>query len=300
MVGRGPRRGRSVLSSDVVGRPGRRGRLHRPVGEHGAGRRGRRAGRPLPDVDRHPGRALLPRGHRRPAAGYAPLAAARPGSAAPAGSRRRRRRPGRPHAAPRARRARGGSGGALVPRAGRLPDDALHRQGRGHPRVDERRLADRQPPPRPAGLRPDARAPRRRRRDPSCRRWSRPDRSSGRCSPRSRPSSESPRARRSSPAARTCTPRRSAPARCDEGEPHLTDQHHLVDHAPGPVQEDRRDPPDRHRPRAGLEPLPRGQQPGDGRPLPALAAERLPHGRAGELRAADRAGGDGAARLRTA
>ena len=46
--------------------------------------------------------------------------------------------------------------GPVVPRAGRLPVHALHRGGRGRPRVDGRGLAHRQPPARAPRLRPRA------------------------------------------------------------------------------------------------------------------------------------------------
>ncbi len=59
---------------------------------------------------------------------------------------------------------------SLVPRAGRLPDHAVHRAGGGDPRLDERRLADRQPAPRPARLRLGARRAGPASTRPSCRR----------------------------------------------------------------------------------------------------------------------------------
>ncbi len=49
--------------------------------------------------------------------------------------------------------------GPMVPRARRLPVHVLHRAAGGVPCVDGRRLADRQPPPRRAGLRPGAGGP---------------------------------------------------------------------------------------------------------------------------------------------
>ena len=47
----------------------------------------------------------------------------------------------------------------LVPRARRLPLDALHRSRRGHARLDDRRVAHRQPPSRASRLRPGAGRP---------------------------------------------------------------------------------------------------------------------------------------------
>ena len=63
-------------------------------------------------------------------------------------------RPDRPHAPPRARRARDRPGGPLVPRAGRLPVDALHGEGLGHAGLDGRGVAHRQPGRRSARIRP--------------------------------------------------------------------------------------------------------------------------------------------------
>ena len=69
------------------------------------------------------------------------------------------------------------------------------------------------------------------------------------------------------------------------------DQHHLVDLAAVPAQEDRRAPFDRDRPGARLEQLPRREQPRGRWALPALAARQLHPRRARRVRAADRAGG---------
>ena len=91
---------RKALASGDVPAERRGGReLHRPVGEHGARRRRRRAGRRLHHVDGH----IAASGYARqriggPVAGYAPRALAVLG---PADRRRavaRRRRPDRPHA----------------------------------------------------------------------------------------------------------------------------------------------------------------------------------------------------------
>ena len=148
---------RSVLKGDS-GRAGRRGLLHRPVGEHRSRRRGGRAGRPLRDVARHPRRAALARASiGGPLMGYSPRALATwirhtGGVPSPFGGDPVSHMLHLERDEPDDRRGR-----ALVPGAGRLPDHAVHRTGGGDPRLDERRLADRQPAPRPAGLRPDAR-----------------------------------------------------------------------------------------------------------------------------------------------
>ena len=59
----------------------------------------------------------------------------------------------RPHALPPARVPRGAGQGPVAAGARRLPDDALHGRAGGDPRVDDRRLAHRQPVADHAGLR---------------------------------------------------------------------------------------------------------------------------------------------------
>ena len=201
-----------------------------------------------------------------------------------------RRRPRQPHAPSGARRARGRCGGALVPGAGRLSDHALHRPGGCEPCLDERRLAHGQPAPRPARVRPCARAqdgPRSEQAAAAGR-----DRHADR-----RRSSRGRRRSRHQPrgAGRHRHPRPAlgcARLRCDRrGRAPHDDQHHLLDLAALSAQEDRPDALDRDRPGSRLAQLPGRQQPRGRRPLPALAARELHRRRAGRLRAPDRVGG---------
>ena len=206
------RRGRpraGIAEGGVDGAARRRGRVTGqwastvPVDEAGA------PGRRVPDVEGH-------RGAGTPASSVSagPSRATRrarspPGCGAPAASPSHRRRPDRPHAAPRPRPARGRGRGALVPRAGRLPDDALHRRRRRVARVDDRRLAHRQPRPRPRWPTTPSWSPGRRRRPTSCRRWSPAGSVVGTgAAPTSPPTSASRTTSRWSPACPTCTPRR--------------------------------------------------------------------------------------------
>ena len=105
----------------------------RPVGEHGPGRRRGVHRSALPHVDGHPGRGAA--GARPSSAGHVRATAPGPwprGSATPRGvpSRSATIRSGTcstsSRTGPRSPRR-----GAVVPRAGRLPRDALHRRGRG-------------------------------------------------------------------------------------------------------------------------------------------------------------------------
>ena len=164
-----PRRHRVAVTSG-------RGRHHRPVGEHGAGRR---AGRPV-------GACVMwmdTRGgpHSRRVVGGPSRATTRSALATWV-----RRTGGVPstsgddplghmlhleHDRPTSPRGR-----RVVPRARRLPRDALHRRRRRLPHVDDRRLADRQPPARPPRLRRHAGGAWPASTPPSCRRWSPPAR----------------------------------------------------------------------------------------------------------------------------
>ena len=75
-------------------------RMHRPVGQHRAGRRRRPAGRRLHHVDGQPRRAVTSGTIiGGPVAGLRARSRCRHGCARPAARRRRRRRPDRPHAA---------------------------------------------------------------------------------------------------------------------------------------------------------------------------------------------------------
>ncbi len=67
-----------------------------------------------------------------------------------------------------------------------------------------------------------------------------------------------------------------------EGEPHLSIGTTAWITLPAAAQEDRRDASDRHRAGADRRQLPRGQQPGDRRPLPAVAARRRSRSKPGE------------------
>ena len=122
---------------------------------------------------RHARRATLARRHRRARCRATRRARWRPGSATPAASRR-------PSAATRSATCCTWSATSPTSRAAArwylepvdYLSDALHRRRGGLPRLDDRRLAHRQPAPRPAGLRPGARAAGRARCRASCRRWS--------------------------------------------------------------------------------------------------------------------------------
>ena len=275
MVGRRRRRrpaGRRLAGPSTRARRG--GRVHRPVGEHRARRRRRRAGRGLPHVARHPGRPP------RPGAPSVDRSRATPRSALRVDPAHRRRtvdvgrRPDRPHAATRARRARRGRASPLVPRAGGLPDHALHRRGRGHatPRwpaawlTDNRRLDRLAYDPvlvRPAGV-PGRKLP------PLVPTARRGGRGAGRTWPRTSGSGRGRgghrharpplggRRRRRRPGATRRTwpspPRRGSAARVPARRPTPST--------------------DRHRPGHPARLLPGGQQPGDRRAGPRVAPRR--------------------------
>ena len=181
----------TARSTAVTSSPSR----DRPVGEHRAGRRARRARSATCIMWRTPAaRAYSQDGDRRSGRRLRARAAGHLGPAQRRRPEHRRRRPDRPHAPPGARPPGGRGRRAVVPRAGRLPDDALHGRGGRVAGVDDRRLADRQP--------------RRSTCWPTTTTWSgwrgvdateaaaaraRPARSSARCAPRSPPSSASRR-----------------------------------------------------------------------------------------------------------
>ena len=197
-----------------------------------------------------------------------------------------RRRPGQPHAPPRARRARGRRRGALVPGAGRLPDHALHREGGGHPRLDERRLAHRQPAPRPAGVRPRRWSAGSASTPGSCRRWSQTGSMVG--AVRAEVAAELG----ISPSAQVVTghagPALGGPGlrRDRRGPAAHHDQHHLLDlaarsRARRPTRSTRSRPCPGSTRRSYLV----AQQPRGGRALPALAARQLHRSASRRLRA---------------
>ena len=231
------------MASGVVDAGARRGgRGHRSVGAHGAGRRARH---PVGDcilwIDT-PRRPLRRGGSSadrsratRPRA--LPLGPAQAGGAPSTD----RRRPDRPHALPAARRAGGRRARTVVPRAGRLPHDAVHRRGVAprHASMTGAWLTDNRDLER-ARVRPRAG----RRSSASTRDQLPPLRATGSssapCSPEVAPSSGLPtRAQRGHRHPRP--PRGGARRRRD---PRLRDAPRgvddVVDQLPGAVQEDRR------------------------------------------------------------
>ena len=233
---------------------------HRSVGEHGARRRPRRSGRALHPLDGHARRPPRAQAHRRQGVG---LQGEGHRHVDPSHRRRaldRGRRPDRAHAAPRHRSARHRERRALVPRAGRLHRHALHRRSDRHARVDDRRVAHRQPRPHHARLRRQAARARRRRRVEAA--AAAHDRVGHRH--RARRGGRRPR-----PTARCAGHRRHPRSAQRVGwcrhRPRLPDahgdQHHDVDQLPGVVQEDRRHESDRVGPGRGPRGLPARQQP---------------------------------------
>ena len=124
--------------------------LHRPVGEHRA--RSTPTARPVGDCimwKDTPGRRLRPASHRRTGRrlrtrGRSPPGSAHRRAASPAGTDPIGHMLHLAHDQPEVARRR-----PLVPRAGRLPLDALHRRAAAIARVDDRGVAHRQPRPRP-------------------------------------------------------------------------------------------------------------------------------------------------------
>ena len=205
-----------------------------------------------------------------PVSGYAPVALA-VWVRAPAGRHPRRRRPDRPHATSCSTTSPTSPGRRAGTSSRSTTCRCVSPASRPRPRVDDRvrgspttassteleydadlvRLAgvDRAklPPLAPTGIG----------------RWA----SSPRTSP---PISACRPACRWSPACPTCTrPPSGRGVVGTTGAPR--DQHHVVDQLPGAVQEDRHPPADRHASRASTRRLPRGQQPRDGRRVPAVA-----------------------------
>ena len=170
----------------------------------------------------------------------------------------------------------------VVPRAGRLPGHAVHRGRRRLPHVDDRRLADRQPPARrsstttrswsgwPAWTRP------------SCRRWCRRHRrrhGAARRRRRARHPGRPPQVVTGMPDLHAATVGSGCVARVRG--PRL-DRHLGVDQLPGARQEDRRDPADGHRSRPRRRRgVPAGQQPGQRGPVPAVVPRQRWSGPAG-------------------
>ena len=249
---------------------GRGGQLHRAVGEHRAGRRGRRA-RSATACSGWTA-AAAPSASASSAGtvgGYAPVPLADLG---PAHRGRALDRPAPTRSAtcstscatsPSVAAAR-----TLVPRAGRLPVDALHRHRDRVARVDDRRVAHRQPPPRPrssydeelvalgpASTRrssPPLRADRLRRRDRA------PDVAAELGLPDG--------VQVSSRALPTCTRRAVGAGTVARLRDAPGDQHDVVDRLPGAVQEDRRAAARSRRvPGPDARPLPDREQPRDRR-----------------------------------
>lgn len=218
---------------------GRRRVLHRAVGQHRAGGRRRPSRRRLPAVRRHARRALLAGRHRR--AGCRVRAAQRPrlGAADGRGAVAVRCRPDRAPAVPAAREAGRVRGGALVPGARRLPDDADDRRPGRHARVDGGGVADRQPAPGHPALRRRTGPPRRDRHRQA------PAAAPHRLGGRHRLSARGGRAGRAGGPAggdRPARPARGGLRRRDAGRlpGPSRDQHDVLDRAVGAVQEDRR------------------------------------------------------------
>ena len=244
---------RASPSGVVAPEPDRGGELHRAVGEHGAGRRGRASRSATASsgwtaaARRTPGSVI-----------GGPVSGLRAGAARDLGPAHRRRAVARPAPTRSATcsTSRTTSPTSRAPRAGILePVDYLSMRFTGErgrvARVDDRRVAHRQPPPRPARLRRRrcVRAGRRRRRA-SCRRCGRPARSSAPCADDVADElglpdgvqvvTGTPDLHSGAVGAGTVLRLRDAPG----------DQHVVVDQLPGAVQEDRRLPPDRDGPRA--------------------------------------------------
>ncbi len=125
--------------------------VHRPVGQHRAGRRGRRAGRRLPALDGLAGRRpQAQEALRRSRSRATPRAAA--AHLGPPHRRRAvhdRRRPPRPPPLPRRTRSPRCCGGPAGSWSRSTTCPCASPAWRRHARVDGRRLADRQPQPRP-------------------------------------------------------------------------------------------------------------------------------------------------------
>ena len=209
-------------------------------------------GRAVPAVDGHARRRARPPGDRRPGHRVRAARARCRGS----GARRASRRRPAPipighmlhlvHDEPDVAR-----GGALVPRAGRLPVDALHRARGRVARVDDAAPGS----PTTAASTGSSYDPELVRRagvtlDEAAAAASRPARWSGRCAPevagRARPAARrAGRHRHARPALRRGRRGRGPRLRDAPG-----DQHVVVDQLPGAVQEDRRLPPDRDGARA--------------------------------------------------
>ena len=248
-------------------------------------------------VDRHQRAGATPRSLGGPVAGYC---ARRARPLDPAHRRRavaERQGSARPAPLPRPRPTRHRRGGTLVPRAGRLPHDALHRRRSGDPGVDDRSLPRRHPPPRRARLRRRSRALGRHRPHQARAARARRARSSGRSTTvaddlgigRGVRSSPGYPTRHCAGRQRRGRPRRGAPG----------DQHDVVDQLLDRPQEDQPAPRDHDRVRPDPGRVRRVQQHRHRRRLPRLVPPGgVPRGpgvarRAGDRRERRRAGRDG-------